>query len=297
MIVRLSMTAVTLALSLFSFASDATSRDAQTSAPEGMRYIPGGEFTMGTDDGFPFEGPSHKVTVDAFYMDETEVTVAQFQAFVQATQFKTESEKQGWSGVFDVEAGEWKVVNGATWKAPQGPGSSANPQTPVVHVSYDDAVAYATWAGKRLPTEAEWEFAARGGHEGWRLPWGDGMTSGGKHLLNWWQGRFPEGDEGEDGHRGVAPVRTFPANDYGLCEISGNVWEWCSDWFAEGTYQREGAASNPKGPLKGKERVLRGGGWMCSLNYCQGYRVAARNKSAPDSGLNNTGFRCVKDLK
>jgi formylglycine-generating enzyme required for sulfatase activity len=163
----------------------------------------------------------------------------------------------------------------------------------VIHVSYADAEAYAKWANKRLPTEAEFEFAARGGKQT-KFSWGDELYPNGKCMANAWQGMFPLEDQGKDGFKGLAPVGSFPANPYGLYDITGNVWEWCSDWFDPEYYQHS-PKENPKGPEKGTERVLRGGSWLCAENYCLGYRVAARNKTAPDSGLNNLGFRCVRD--
>lgn len=264
-------------------------------APEGMVRIPGGTFNMGTADGFAFEGPVHPVTLKAYFLDKHEVTVAQFQRFVAATGYKTEAEKFGWSGVFDRKAGEWARVDGADWRRPCGPvAPAARADEPVVHVSYADAQAYAKWAGKRLPTEAEFEFAARGGLEGRKYAWGDDLQPAGKPLANIWQGTFPQKDDGADGHLGIAPVGSFPPNGYGLHDITGNVWEWCGDWFDPNYYARSPAA-NPTGPEAGQERVLRGGSWMCSENYCAGYRVAARSKTAPDSGLDNLGFRCAKD--
>lgn len=261
---------------------------------EGMTRIPGGTFSMGTDDAFPYEAPMHQVTVKPYWMDVTEVTVGQFDAFVKATGYKTEAEQLGWSGVFDVDKGEWTKGDGADWRHPEGPKSTATPNEPVVHVSYADAEAYARWAGKRLPTEAEWEFAARGGKEGWKYPWGNELAPKGMMVANWWQGVFPEKNTGEDGFVRRAPVASFQPNGYGLYDVAGNVWEWCSDWYDPDYYARS-PKDNPKGPESGDERVLRGGGWMCSLNYCQGYRVAARNHTPSDSGLNNLGFRCVRD--
>ena len=243
-----------------------------------MVFLRGGTFLMGANDGFPYEGPAHQVAVKSFWMDRHEVTVAEFRRFVEATGYKTEGEKFGWSGVFHVEKGEWQKVDGADWRHPEGPQSSSQPDEPVTQVSWNDAAAYARWAGKRLPTEAEWEYAARGGLAGKTYAWGDELRPNGKHLANWWQGHFPERNTGEDGFLGRAPVGSFPPNGYGLHDMTGNVWEWAADWFEEG-----------------KERVIRGGSWMCSENYCQGFRVAARSHAAPDSGLNNLGFRCVKE--
>jgi formylglycine-generating enzyme required for sulfatase activity len=236
----------------------------------------------------------HQVAIKSFWMDEHEVTVAQFAEFVKATRFKTESEKAGWSGVFDVRAGEWKVVYGADWQHPEGPSSSASPREPVTQVSWNDAAAYAKWAHKRLPTEAEFEYAARGGLEGETYSWGNELRPGGKYLANWWQGVFPARNDGEDEFIGRAAVGSFPTNGYGLYDITGNVWEWCADRFDE-KYYLKSPRDNPRGPATGEHRVIRGGSWLCSDNYCTGYRVAARNHTAPDTGLNNLGFRCARD--
>ena len=265
-------------------------------ADDEMVMIKGGTFKMGTADGFPFEGPGHEVKLKPFWMDKHEVTVAQFEKFVAATGYKTDAEKFGWSGVFDLKSGQWTKTDGAGWRHPLGPSSAAKANEPVVHVSYADAQAYATWAGKRLPSEAEFEFAARGGLDGKKYAWGDELYPNAKCAANTWQGAFPDKDEGKDGYVGVAPVCSFPPNRYGLCDITGNVWEWCSDWF-DPDYYTASPNENPRGPQTGQERVIRGGSWMCSENYCVGYRVAARNKTAPDSGLNNLGFRCARDAK
>jgi len=259
-----------------------------------MIYIPGGEFVMGTGEGFAFEGPPHQVSVDGFYLDETEVTNREFQEFVKATGYETESERIGNSGVFDPARGEWALVEGAGWRHPEGPGSSIEGRLdhPVVQVSWNDAQAYAEWAGKRLPTEAEWEYAARGGLADAVYPWGAELAPQGAHHANIWQGRFPLRDHVEDGFSGVAPVKQFPANGYGLYDMAGNVWEWTADWYAPDYYRRS-PRENPPGPSDGEEKVHRGGSWMCSVNYCQGYRIAARQKTAPDTALNNLGFRCA----
>jgi formylglycine-generating enzyme required for sulfatase activity len=227
-------------------------------------------------------------------MDRNEVTVSQFAAFVKGAAYKTGAEDLGWSGVFDIESAEWKKVDGADWRHPEGPSSIAPPNEPVTQVSWNDAVAYARWVHKRLPTEAEFEYAARGGLSGRKYSWGDDLTPHGRYRANCWQGLFPDRNLGEDGFIRRAPVGSFPPNGYGLYDMTGNVWEWCADWFSEG-YYRESAPENPRGPLTGATRVIRGGSWLCSENYCTGYRVAARNQTAPDSGLNNLGFRCVTD--
>jgi formylglycine-generating enzyme required for sulfatase activity len=260
----------------------------------GMARIEGGEFLMGADDAFPFEGPAHRVRVDSFWIDETEVTNRQFAAFVEATGYRTESEKQKSSAVFDTARRDWALVEGADWRHPSGPDSSIEglEDYPVVHVSWDDASAYARWAGKRLPTEAEWEYAARGGLEGARFPWGNELMPNSSFRANVWQGEFPFEDAHLDGFDSYGPVRRFPPNGYGLYDVGGNVWEWVADWY-DPDYYRQSPTNNPTGPRTGTQKVQRGGSWMCSENYCQGYRVAARQKTDADSALNNLGFRCA----
>ena len=263
---------------------------------EGMVHIPAGEFIMGTDDGFPYEGPTHPVRLDSFWMDETEVTNEQFAKFVEETSYLTTAEQIGDAGVFSPEQERWTLVKAADWRHPEGRTSSMDQRLdqPVVHVSWSDAVAYCTWAGKRLPTEAEFEYAARGGKEGTIYPWGDEFTPGGKHQANTWQGEFPRQEHAADGFPGVAPVKSYQPNGYGLYDIAGNVWEWVNDWY-DPNYYRGSPVRNPPGPLEGREKVQRGGSWLCSSNYCMGYRVASRMMTEPDSGLNNLGFRCVGD--
>jgi sulfatase modifying factor 1 len=263
-------------------------------SPDDMVLIKGGAFLMGTDQGLPIEGPQHPVTLKPYWIDRHEVTVAQFTEFVKATGYKTDSESIGWSGVFNIKSSRWERVDGADWHHPEGPQTAASPDDPVTHVSWDDATAYTKWAGRRLPTEAEFEYAARGGLTGKRYAWGDELSPRGKYLANYWQGTFPEHNSGRDGFSGRAPVGSFPPNGYGLYDMTGNVWEWCSDWFGEDYYQ-ERTRANPQGPASGHTRVIRGGSWLCSSNYCAGYRVAARNHTAPDSGMNNLGFRCARD--
>jgi len=261
---------------------------------DGMMLISGGTFLMGTDDGMPYEAPVHEVAVKTFWMDRHEVTVAEFANFVKATGYKTDAEKFGWSGVFNLKTGQWEKTRGASWRYPDGPVSKAPLNEPVCQVSWTDAVAYARWAGKRLPTEAEWEYAARGGLVQKKYSWGDELRPGGKPVANWWQGHFPDRNTGEDNFIGRAPVESFPPNGYGLYDTAGNVWEWCADWYADNYYLKT-ARDNPRGPENGKERVIRGGSWMCAENFCTNYRVAARSHATPDSGLNNLGFRCVRD--
>lgn len=263
-------------------------------APENMVLIKGDTFLMGTNDGMPFESPVHEVKVKLFWIDEHEVTVAEFAKFVEAINYKTDAEKFGWSGVFDVETGEWERVDGANWRFPEGGKTEAHSNEPVVQISWRDAAEYAKWAGKRLPTEAEWEFAARGGLVGKKYAWGDELRPNGKPVANWWQGVFPDKNTVEDGFLKRAPVKSFAPNGYGLYDVSGNVWEWCADWYADDFYKNS-SRENPVGAVNGEEKVIRGGSWMCAENFCTNYRVAARSHATPDSGLNNLGFRCVRD--
>ncbi|MFD1212900.1 formylglycine-generating enzyme family protein [Arthrobacter sp. GCM10027362] len=273
--------------------------------------LPGGRFLMGDHfgEGYPDDGeaPVHEVVLPAFRMDAAAVTNRQFAAFVAATGYRTESERCGTSAVFHLQvkaapedvfgpaAGTpwWLTVRGADWAHPAGPLSHWEdiPDHPVVQVSWDDARAYCRWAGRRLPTEAEWEYAARGGLEGRRYPWGDGLYGpAGEHRCNIWQGEFPRTNTVEDGFLATAPVRSFPPNGYGLYEVSGNVWEWCSDWFLP-KYYRNAPTENPQGPSIGRGRVMRGGSFLCHDSYCNRYRVAARSSNSPDSASSNCGFR------
>lgn len=301
------------------FGGNKTSRgnltgSAESPAKQSMIYLSGGEFLMGTNDseGFPSdgEGPVHTVTVRPFYMDACTVTNFEFRKFVDATGYMTEAETFGWSYVFHLFVPKigikvigspakmpwWLAVEGAYWSAPEGPGSGieARLDHPVIHITWNDAEAYCGWAGKRLPTEAEWEFAARGGLVQKRYPWGDELKPGGTHMCNIWQGKFPLKDNMSDGFSGTAPVKSFEPNGYGLYQVSGNVWEWCSDWFSP-TYYTNGPLANPTGPSNGTSRVLRGGSYLCHKSYCNRYRVAARSQNTADSSAGNMGFRCVAD--
>jgi formylglycine-generating enzyme required for sulfatase activity len=260
-----------------------------------MVFIKGGTFSMGTNDGMSYEAPVHEVTVNSFWMDEHEVTVAEFTRFVSDTGYQTDAEKFGRSGVFNLKTGAWDRVEHADWRHPDGRALQPYPDEPVCQVSWRDADAYARWAGQRLPTEAEWEYAARGGLVGKKYSWGDDLRPGGRPVANWWQGHFPENNTGEDGFIRRARVKSFPPNGYGLYDTAGNVWEWCGDWYADDYYLHT-ASENPTGPEHSKERVIRGGSWMCAENFCTNYRVAARSHATPDSGLNNLGFRCVRDV-
>ena len=283
--------------------------------------VPAGTFAMGdafnegnAGDG---EAPVHPVSVSAFRISATTVTNQQFAEFVEATGHRTESETFGTSAVFHlaVKAKEqdilnrvndvpwWLNVRGANWAHPAGPLShwTEVPDHPVTHVSHDDALAYCAWAGRRLPTEAEWEYAARGGVEGRRYPWGDSLHNGhavgsARHHCNIWQGEFPVRNDQEDGYLTTAPARWFEPNGYGLYQTSGNVWEWCSDWFLPKYYQTclaSGTVHDPQGPTIGRGRVMRGGSYLCHDSYCNRYRVAARSSNTPDSASGNLGFRTV----
>jgi sulfatase modifying factor 1 len=291
-------------------------RRAVSGAVDGMVKLDGGRFLMGTEDeeGFPQdgEGPIREVTLDPFYMDVYPVTNGQFLEFKRKTQYQTDAEKFGWSFVFQGHipaeryaelvaqraAGVpwWCQVMGADWQHPEGPdsGVDARENYPVVHVSWNDAAAYCEWAGKRLPTEAEWEYAARGGLEQKLYPWGDELTPDGRHRCNIWQGTFPTYDSAEDGFAAVGPADSFEPNGYGLYTITGNAWEWCADWFDAG-YHVTASRANPVGPPAGKAKVMKGGSYLCHRSYCNRYRVAARTSNTTDSSTTNIGFRCVRD--
>lgn len=308
---------------------------------EGMVWIKGGEYEMGSsnEEGRPDEYPRHTVKVDGFWMDATEVTNAQFQKFVEATGYVTTAEKApDWeelkkqlpegtprppdsnlvaaSLVFSppeqavslTDASQWWTwTKGANWRHPEGPksGIEGKENYPVVHISWDDAQAYCKWAGKRLPTEAEWEYAARGGLLDKPFTWGSEDVETGKAKANTWQGHFPDVNTAKDGYSGLAPVKSFASNSYGLFDMAGNVWEWCSDWYRPDTYKLLAGkiTINPKGPASGfdpdepsvQKKVVRGGSFLCNASYCSSYRVSARMKTSPDTGLEHTGFRCVSD--
>ncbi len=290
---------------------------AASGSTSGMIKLDGGRFLMGTDNasGFPAdgEGPVREVTLDPFYLDATPVTNAQFAEFAHKTLYKTEADRFGWSFVFQNhiapeelkrlaavrvrEVNWWCKVDGANWAHPEGPDANieSRPNHPVVHVSWNDAIAYCEWAGKRLPTEAEWEYAARGGLEQKLYPWGDDLTPEGKHLCNIWQGEFPNHDTAEDGYCAPAPVDAFPPNLFGLHTITGNAWEWCGDWFHP-SYHVSTTRRNPVGPPIGTAKVMKGGSYLCHASYCNRYRVAARTSNTPDSSTTNISFRCARDL-
>jgi sulfatase modifying factor 1 len=321
--------------------------EAETAAPPGMAWVPGGEFVMGSKEltattcpileGMrlvPDAQPLHPVRVSGFWMDETEVTNQQFEQFVNATGYVTIAERVptpeqlpgvpadklvAGSAVFTpVPAGVtvddsyqwWRYVPGANWKHPEGPGSNVKGREnhPVIHIAFQDAQAYAKWAGKRLPTEAEYEFAARGGLAEKMYAWGDEFRPNGKFMANTFQGQFPVSDSAEDGFAGTSPVRSYPPNGYGLYDVAGNVWEWCSDWYHPEYYAQlktQGVAVNPQGPNASVDpqepgvlkRVHRGGSYLCTDQYCSRYKVGTRGKGEPDSPTSHVGFRCVKSAE
>ncbi|NHI17664.1 formylglycine-generating enzyme family protein [Microbacterium sp. CBS5P-1] len=274
--------------------------------------MPAGRFAMGDSSGDrnPADGetPVHEVALSAFEIDATSVTNEAFARFVDATGYVTEAESFGFSAVFhlavDAPDGDiigqapgtpwWYGVKGADWRRPHGRNSGIDDRAdhPVVHVSWNDAQAYCAWAGRRLPTEAEWEYAARGGLESAKFPWGDEPVDDGGWRANIWQGVFPTQNTLEDGFLTTAPVRSFAPNGYGLWQPIGNVWEWCQDFFDPGYYRRSPAA-DPAGPETGASRILRGGSYLCHDSYCNRYRNSARSQNTPDSSMGNAGFRTV----
>jgi len=312
------------------------------SPPKGMVWIPGGEFSMGAQDspGMDAVGmkatadsrPIHRVYVDSFYMDKTDVTNQEFTEFVNATGYVTVAERKPSATEFpgapleNLVAGSvvfraphrpvtldnhyqwWSYVKGANWLHPEGPGSNLQGREnyPVIHIAYEDALAYANWAGKRLPTEAEWEFAARGGLEGKPFVWGDEFRPHGKWMANTYQGKFPMSDTAEDHYHGISPVAQFPPNGYSLYDMAGDVWQWTSDWYRADYYAQlaagGGVARNPQGPDSPydpsepgeRKKVHRGGSFLCTDQYCSRYMVGTRGKGEIGTGTNHLGFRCVK---
>lgn len=304
---------------------------AEAPQTSGMVWIPGGTFWMGSQDEAMTDAlPLHQVYVDGFWMDETEVTNAQFAEFVAETNYVTIAERPldpaDFPGVpaealvpgavvfsppsesvnLDDPQRWWSYVPGASWKHPTAPQSSTEDLAdyPVIHIAWDDALAYAAWAGKRLPTEAEWEFAARGGLDRRPFVWGDQFEPDDNPVANTFQGTFPHKNSARDGFEGAAPVRSFPPNTYGLYDMAGNVWEWCADWYRPDTFaQREGViTSNPTGPPDSfdpqepglPKRVTKGGSFLCTSQYCSRYMPGGRGKNDPSTGLCHVGFRCVK---
>lgn len=328
-----------------SASAGATTASAEAkAAPPGMMWVPGGTYTRGTNDSgsgsFPAERPAHPVSVHGFWMDKTEVTNEDFAKFVSATGYLTTAEttptleeimKQvapgtppppvealvpgalvftppGHAVELNDEGQWWTWVPGANWRQPDGPGShiKGKDKHPVVMVSWFDAQAYAKWAGKRLPTEAEWERAARGGLENNTFIWGNEFEPEGRIMANTWQGTFPHDNTLEDTFAGSSPVASFAPNGYGLYDMGGNVWEWCSDWYQLDLYRTIDTAKpqdNPQGPAKSsnpnhpyqQERAIRGGSFLCHASYCSSYRPSARLGNTPDTGMSHLGFRCVKD--
>jgi sulfatase modifying factor 1 len=287
-------------------------------APDPARHaemipLPGGTFVMGSaaPAAYPEDGEAPRaVEVGAFLIDPCAVSNAAFAEFITATGYATEAERFGWSFVFGgllpddfpptravAAAPWWRQVYGADWRHPAGPGSdiAASPDHPAVHVSFNDALKFCAWAGKRLPTEAEWEFAARGGLVEAVFPWGDEREPGGEHCMNVWQGSFPDENTEADGHYGTCPVDAFPPNGYGLYNATGNVWEWAADWFHP-TFRASDRRVDPLGPATGTHRVQKGGSHLCHESYCRRYRVAARQGNEPDSTASNLSFRCAADV-
>ena len=319
-------------------------RLAPQNIPNNMVLIPGGEYLMGSDksESYTNEKPVHRVVVSSFFMDKYEVTNQQFLQFVNETGYTTTAEKKinwdemmsqlrpgtsrppdsllepgslifkasSYSIPLNDESSWWEWEKGASWKHPSGKNSSINEimDHPVVHISWDDAVAYAQWAGKRLPTEAEWEWAARGKKTDAIYPWGNESINETPMKANFWQGHFPYKNTKQDGYYLTAPVGSFISNEYGLFDMSGNVWEWCSDFYHINSYsydKEKGICINPKGPKTSYDpsepfaikKILRGGSFLCNDSYCSGYRVSRRMSSSKDTGLMHTGFRCVKDIR
>jgi len=290
------------------------SREKSTPLENRFILIKGGGFFVGTDEPFiPQDGeaPARKVYIDDFYINEFEVSNEEFLMFFQETQYVTEAEKFGKSFVPEFLLNEntksnitqavyaapwWLPVEGASWRHPEGPESNILERMhhPVIHVSWNDAVEFCKWKHGRLPTEAEWEVAARGGKEKRLYPWGNKLLPRGEHRVNIWQGKFPDKNTKEDGYIGTAPVNSFKPNGYGLYNMAGNVWEWVADWWT--IRQPSIVTKNPTGPESGRDRVKKGGSFMCHKDYCYRYRCAARSNNSPDSSASNLGFRCAKSV-
>ncbi|MFN8113172.1 MAG: formylglycine-generating enzyme family protein [Solirubrobacterales bacterium] len=283
-------------------------------SPRDLVDLEAAGFRMGNDQSYGYpedgEGPAHDVALSAFSISATTVTNEAFGAFVAATGHRSDAESFGWSFVFAgllpddfpetravAAAPWWRQVEGADWAHPEGPGSTVAGREghPVVHVSWFDAAAYCRWSGTRLPTEAEWEYAARGGLARQRFPWGDELEPDGRHRMNVFQGQFPDLNTADDGFAGTAPVGSFDPNGFGLYDMTGNVWEWTTDWF-DPDYYSASPSSDPKGPKDGMHRVMRGGSYLCHASYCNRYRVDSRSASAPDSSTGNLGFRVARRI-
>ena len=281
--------------------------------PSTLIEVRGGSFMMGDESAWAYpgdgEGPVHEVVAGAFAIDRYAVTNEAFGSFVEATGYVSDAQRYGWSFVFGgflpddfpttrgvVGAEWWRQVLGADWRHPEGPHSTIEDRMdhPVVHVSWTDAQAFCAWSGTRLPTEAEWEYAARAGTSS-PFPWGDELEPGGAHRMNVFQGRFPRTNTMADGFAGTAPVNAFAPNEFGLYNVTGNVWEWCADWYDPGYYARS-PLRDPPGPVGGTHRVMRGGSYLCHNSYCRRYRVSARQGNEPASSTGNVGFRVAADL-
>ena len=318
-------------------AADGTATKASPPGAGGMVWIPGGTFQMGSDHHYPEEAPAHRVAVNGFWMDQHAVTNADFNHFVESTGYVTVAERPANaadypgakpellvpSSVMFVKAARrvdlrnsynwWSYVAGASWRHPRGPESELEGlwAHPVVHVAFADVEAYAAWAGKQLPTEAEWEFAARGGIDGAEYVWGNELTPNERHMANTWQGEFPWQNLQDDGHEWTAPVGSFPPNGYGLYEMTGNVWEWTADWYQEHRQIQKSPCctlDNPRGGEREQShdprmqdmpiprKVMKGGSYLCAPNYCRRYRPAARMAQAIDTSTCHLGFRCVRRI-
>lgn len=287
-----------------------------SSSPAGLERtvaIPAGVFSMGSSDALAYpsdgEGPVHEVELAPFAIDAVTVSNSRFAAFVQASGYTTDAERSGWSFVFGgllpddfpptrgvAAAPWWRRVEGANWRNPEGPHSTLDDRGdhPVVHVTWNDAIAFCRWTGTRLPTEAEWECASRGGRRS-AFPWGEELEPCGQHRMNVFQGTFPHTNTVADGYAGTAPVDAFPPNDFGISNATGNVWEWCHDWF-DAAYYSDSPRVAPPGPATGTHRVMRGGSYLCHASYCRRYRVSARSANTPDTSTGNVGFRVAADL-
>ncbi len=262
----------------------------------GMVRLPAGSFVMGSPRNSDHNAqPLHQVNLKPFWIDTTLVTNQQFQRFTDKTAYETEAERRGSSLIFDRKLSEWRQVVGVNWRHPEGPDSSlvGKEDYPVVHITWQDAASYAAWVGKRLPSEAEYEYAARGGLSDCTYAWGRELILGEPPLANGWQGRYPEQDLGLDGYRGVSPVGHFPPNRFGLDDMAGNVWCWCADWYAT-DYYGASLANDPRGPSAGADRVRRGGSWLSTTNYDGALRVDYRDHAPPSESTNHTGFRCAR---
>lgn len=331
-LVVLGVAAFAASYSLFRFGPPFFEDPSASADPPGMVWVPGGVFLRGSANPKMRDAqPMHQVAVDGFWMDQSAVTNEQFAHFIGATGYVTVAERTPQAKDFpnapleklvaggvvftpphgpvllDNHLRWWSYVKGANWRHPEGPASDLQGRGnhPAVQIAWQDAVVYARWAGKRLPTEAEFEFAARGGLEGKTYAWGDDFKPRGQWMVNIWQGRFPYENSEEDGYRGTAPVGSFSANGYGLYDMAGNVWQWCADWYRPDYYRTLAAgpqpARNPQGPDESYDprepntakRVMRGGSYLCTDQYCTAYEVGARGKGEPDSGTSHVGFRCV----